>query len=112
MISAIYEGTLMHVRRTPTRNRFRYPVAYFLLDVDEVPELERRLRLFGRVVSLRNSDHFNGGSIKEEVVALAGDPTIERVLMLTQLRVFGYVFNPVTFYWCYRKDGELACIVA
>ncbi len=32
--------------------------------------------------------------------------------MLTQLRVLGYVFNPVSFYWCYRADGSLACMIA
>ena len=32
--------------------------------------------------------------------------------MLTQLRVLGYVFNPVSFYWCYRGDGSLACMIA
>ena len=32
--------------------------------------------------------------------------------MLTQPRVLGYVFNPVSFYWCYRADGSLACMVA
>ena len=32
--------------------------------------------------------------------------------MLAQLRVLGYVFNPVSFYWCYRGDGSLACMVA
>ena len=36
------------------------------------------------------------------MIDFAGDPSIERVLMLTQLRVLGYVFNPVSFYWCYR----------
>ena len=35
-----------------------------------------------------------------------------RMLCLTNLRVLGYVFNPVSFWWCYRGDGELACIVA
>lgn len=101
----------MHARRTPRRNVFRYPVSYFLVDLDEVEEL-RRLRLFGSVFQLRDRDHFGGGPIKDEVLALAGDPSIERVLMLAQLRVFGYVFNPVSFYWCYRADGSLACIVA
>ncbi len=101
----------MHARRTPARNVFRYPVSYFLVDLDELADL-RRLRLFGRVFSLRDSDHFAGGPIKDEVIALAGDDSIETVLMLTQLRVLGYVFNPVTFYWCYRADGSLACMVA
>jgi DUF1365 family protein len=70
------------------------------------------LRLFGRVFSLRDADHFDGGPLKDAVVALTGDESIATVLMLTQLRVFGYVFNPVTFYWCYRADGSLACMVA
>lgn len=116
MRSALYEGTLVHARRTPARNVFRYPVAYFLLDLDELPELERRLRLLSvnrrNAVALRDGDHFAGGRLKEEVLALAGDPSIERVLVLTQLRVLGYVFNPVSFYWCYRGDGSLACMVA
>ena len=46
------------------------------------------------------------------MIRFAGDPSIERVLVLTQLRVLGYVFNPVSFYWCYRADGSLACMVA
>jgi DUF1365 family protein len=114
--SAVYTGTLMHARRSPKRNVFRYPVSYFLLDLDELPLLERRLKLFSHnrrnLVTLRDADHFDGGSVKDEVLALTGDPTIERVLMLAQLRVLGYVFNPVSFYWCYRGDGSLACMVA
>lgn len=116
MSSALYEGTLMHARRTPARNVFRYPVSYFLIDLDELPALERRLRLFSwnrrNLVTLRDRDHFEGGDLKASVVELAGDPTIERVLMLAQLRIAGFVFNPVSFYWCYRADGSLACMVA
>jgi DUF1365 family protein len=116
--SALYEGTLMHVRHRPARHLFRYPVAYWLLDLDELHGLSRRFRLFGvnrrGVVSFRDRDHFDGNEtpLKETVIRFAGDPSIERVLVLTQLRVLGYVFNPVTFYWCYRGDGSLACMVA
>jgi len=107
----------MHVRRTPVRNAFTYPVSYWLIDLDELPELDRRLRFVSvnrrNVVSFRDSDHFDGDQpVKQAVLDLVGDPDIERVLMLTQLRVLGYVFNPVTFYWCYRADGSLACMVA
>ncbi|MFZ0342060.1 MAG: DUF1365 domain-containing protein [Gaiellaceae bacterium] len=117
MRSAVYTGTLVHARRTPARNVFRYPVSFWLFDLDELPRLERRLRLFSlnrpNVVSLRDRDHFDGTTpLKQAVVELAGDPAIERVLMLTQPRVLGYVFNPVSFYWCYRGDGSLACMVA
>jgi DUF1365 family protein len=115
--SALYTGTLVHARHEPRRHVFRYPVAYWLLDLDELPELERRLRLVSvnrrNAVELRESDHFDGDlPLKEAVRRFAGDDTIERVLCLTQLRVFGYVFNPVSFYWCYRADGELACMIA
>jgi DUF1365 family protein len=108
---------LVHARRAPARHVFRYPVSYWLFDLDEVPELERRLRLFSvnrrNVVTLRDRDHFDGAApLKQAVLDLAGDATIERVLMLTQPRVLGYVFNPVSFYWCYRRDGSLACVVA
>jgi DUF1365 family protein len=115
--SAVYTGTLMHARRTPARHVFRYPVSYWLFDLDELAALERKLELFsvnGRnVVSLCDGDHFDGvAPLKQAVVELANDASIERVLMLTQPRVLGYVFNPVSFYWCYRRDGSLACIVS
>jgi DUF1365 family protein len=111
MRSAIYTGTLMHVRRTPVRNVFRYPVAYFLLDLDELDRLPIAVNRRG-IVSFRDADHFDGAPVKEAVLRLAGDPSIRRVLCLTQLRVLGYVFNPVSFYWCYRGDGTLSCMVA
>lgn len=117
MRSAIYTGALVHSRRSPRRNVFRYPLSMWLFDLDELPELGRRLRLFsanGRnVVSLRDRDHFDGVlPLKQAAIALAGDPSIERVLVLTQPRILGYVFNPVSFFWCYRADGSLACMIA
>ena len=106
----------MHVRRTPVRNVFRYPVSYWLLDLDELPELDRRLALFSvnarNAVSFRDSDHFDGRPVKQAVLDLVDDSQVERVLLLTLPRFLGYVFNPVSFAWCYRGDGSLACIVA
>jgi DUF1365 family protein len=106
----------MHARRAPARHVFRYPISYWLFDLDELPMLEQRLRLFSvnrrNVVSLHDADHFDGAPLKQSVIDLAADPAIDRVLMLTQPRVLGYVFNPVSFYWCYRCDGSLACMVA
>ncbi len=121
--SALYEGTLMHSRREPKRHAFTYPISYWLLDLDELPALDKRLRLVSvnrrNLVTFRDRDHFDGDKpIKQAVIDFVGDPTIERVLMLTQLRVFGFVFNPVSFYWCYRRASdnpeqwELACMVS
>ena len=46
MRSGLYTGTLMHARREPVDNVFRYPVSFAMLDLDELAELDRRLRLF------------------------------------------------------------------
>lgn len=120
MRSGLYTGTLMHSRREPRRNTFRYPVSYFLLDLDELGEIERELTLFSRnrrnVVSFRDRDYLDGDGtpLKEAVVRFCAQrgTAVERVLTLTQLRVLGYVFNPVTFHWCYGPDEKLAGIVA
>lgn len=123
MSSALYTGTLVHARRAPAENVFRYGVAFYVLDLDEVDELERRLTLFSvnrpNVVSLYDRDHFedDGRSIKDKVLAFCAERGVDRleggkVLMLAQLRFLGYVFNPVSFFWCYRPDGELACMIA
>jgi DUF1365 family protein len=118
--SGLYTGTLMHSRREPQRNTFRYPVSYFLLDLDELGDVEHELTLFSRnrrnVVSFRDRDYLDGEPtpLKEAVVRFCAErgATVERVLTLTQLRVLGYVFNPVTFHWCYGPDDRLAGIVA
>ena len=75
MRSALYTGTLVHVRRAPARHVFRYPVSYWLFDLDELPELERRLQLFSwnrrNLVTLHDRDHFDddGRPLKEKVVS-------------------------------------------
>ena len=115
--SAVYTGTLMHARRTPVRERVPLPdLVRGCSTSTSCPSSSagsRCSRVNRRnVVSLRDADHFDGAPLKQAVVELAGDPSIERVLVLTQPRVLGYVFNPVSFYWCYRADGSLACMVS
>ena len=74
MRSALYEGTLMHARTLPTRNVFRYPVCFYMLDLDELPELDRRIALFGynrrNVVTFRDGDHLGDPArpVKENVL--------------------------------------------
>ena len=105
MRSGLYTGTVMHARVTPAENVFRYRVCFYLLDLDELPALDRQLALFGwnrpNVVTYRDSDHLDVRSLVDA----------DRYLLLTNLRVLGYVFNPVSFFYCYQ-GGELACIVA
>jgi DUF1365 family protein len=92
----------------------------FLLDLDEVDGLvERGLITHNRrgLVELRDSDHFGGADdLRAGVESFCGvhgvDVSASRIEVLTQLRLFGYVFNPVSFYWCRDADGSLRCVVA
>jgi cyclopropane-fatty-acyl-phospholipid synthase len=97
-------------------------VCFYVIDLDELPELDRRLTLFGynsgNLFTLRDSDHIGDPSlpIKDNIVAWLAERGVDvaggTILMLTNLRTFGYVFNPVTFFYCYRADGSFACAVA
>lgn len=120
MNSAIYTGRLLHVRARP-RNAFRYPVQFFALDLDELPELERRLPLFSvnrpNVVALRDRDHLFR-PLKDGLVQWVEEQGVElgprpRVQLVTNLAVLGYVFNPVSFFTVWRAgESEAACVVA
>lgn len=114
MNSALYTGTVMHARRSPHDNVFRYPVYMALIDLAELPLLDRTLPLFGwnrrAVTSFHDDDHID---IHEVLTANGIDLGAGgSIRVLTNLRVLGYVFNPVSFWWCRRADGSLSCIVA
>ena len=116
--SRLCTGTLMHRRLEAPGRRFTYPLFMLLLDLDELPSL--RLRLFGhnraRPLALHDRDHFDGGPLRAAVEAelrRAGlAPPGGRIVLLTLPRVFGYVFNPVSFYYCYDPLGRLVARVA
>ena len=112
--SALYVGTVMHARRSPRDHVFRYPVYMTLIDLDELPLLDRVLPLFGwnrrAATSFRDADHIDiHTTLRDSGIELGEGGRIE---VLTNLRVLGYVFNPVSFWWCRYADGSLACIVA
>lgn len=122
MISGLYTGALTHARHSPRENVFCYGVTSFLLDLDELSEITRRLRLLSRnrfnAFAFYDRDHLGepGRSVKENVLDWLHERGVDlaggRILLLTNLRVLGYVFNPVSFFHCYRPDGELACVIA
>jgi DUF1365 family protein len=120
MRSCLYVGRLRHERTVPERNGFTYPVYSFLLDLDEVDELVGR-GLFQHnrraLLELRDSDHLGGSrglraGVEEFCAGQGVDVRDTRIEILTQLRLFGYVFNPVSFYWCRDSAGVLRCVVA
>jgi uncharacterized protein len=103
--SCIYAGWVKHTRIAPRRHAFRYPVWWMLLDLDELPELGRRLRFFsaGRfnLFSIHQKDYGDRhGLLKECVAALLAKAGIAgpvaRVKLLTMPRLLGYAFNPLS----------------
>jgi DUF1365 family protein len=121
MSSALYRGSLVHVRTDDIApRRFRYPVYVAAIDLAELPALHRRLRLFshgGRNLhALRDLDYEDGarGLATAHAAALAahGLPAPAHTRLVTNLRVFGYVFNPVSFFLGYGATGALESVVA
>lgn len=121
MISALYRGVVVHQRLRPRRHRLHYTLTWILLDLDELPTLHRSLRLFSynaaNLLGFRDRDHFEGGrhSPRAQVEAalsaagLAPDGGPIRVLCMP--RVLGSVFNPISVWFCYRRDRTLLAML-
>jgi uncharacterized protein len=132
MNSSLYECQILHERFTPRRHRFLYRIFYFAIDLDELGELHRKLPFFScnraNLYSFRDGDYFPTGEkshlasgendsaqteplagLKERVVAYLADHKVDltegRVVLVTLPRVLGYLFNPVSFYFCYDRHG-------
>ncbi|PJZ70791.1 hypothetical protein CH373_07720 [Leptospira perolatii] len=120
--SSIVEAKVMHDRKKPKRNRFRYGIFTFQMDLDDLSSLNSKFRLLGRnrarIFSFYDSDHLgsNQKDIKEnitEYLRMKGvKEEIRKILLVTNLRVFGYVFNPVSFYFAYDAKENPICAVA
>jgi uncharacterized protein len=120
-VSALYAGEVVHARARPRRHQLRYRVFSLLLDLDELSVLDRTLRMFGHnrraVFSFHDADHGDGekGGLKAWVTSRLSAAGIDagdlRVRMLCYPRIFGYVFNPLTVYFCEKRDGTLLAIL-
>jgi len=115
--SAIYEDRVMHRRLSPRRHAFRYRVFALLLDLDELQSLSR-FWLFSwngpGIVGFHERDHGIGGDLRNWLDALLAREGIfaggaKRVLCYP--RLFGYVFNPLSVWFCHDDDGVLKAIV-
>ncbi len=117
--SSIYLGELMHHRFKPKTHRFAYRVASWLLDLDSIDELDKKLTLFSsnrfNVVSFYHRDHGDGSDtpLQDQIKLLLQQHDIDtpdKISLLCYPRMFGYTFNPLAVYFCYR-DGLLTAIV-
>ena len=118
----------MHNRLAPKQHRFHYNVFMFYIDLDEVEMLRKKLLLFSKnrfnFFSLRDNEHLQlpidnpdkTKSIKEQITRYLSENNIDisngRIMLLTNLNVLGYNFNPVSFYYCFDKNNSPLCVVA
>lgn len=119
--SCIYETLIMHCRVRPKRHQFIHRIFMFYLDLDEIEMLTHRLFFFKRnkraVYSFRDDDHFekNNTTVKEKLRRFLQEKGINidlgKVMLLTNLRTWGHLFNPVSFYFCFDASGNPLCIV-
>jgi uncharacterized protein len=118
----------MHNRLAPKKHRFHYNVFMFYIDLAEVELLSGKLWMFSlntfNFFSLRNNEHLQlpmenpdktktireqlGRYLAENGIALKNG----RVMLLTNLNVLGYNFNPVSFYFCFDENNAPLCTVA
>lgn len=121
--SAVYEGVVRHRRLAPHPHAFSYRMAQLYLDLDEVDQLFDQRWLWsskGRnLAQFRRSDYMGPAEIplaeavRQKVEKATGVRPDGPIRVLTHLRYFGVVFNPVTFYYCFAPDGvSLEYIVA
>jgi len=123
MHSRLYEGWVRHRRQTPAEHSFRYPLFMVYLDLAEIDEVfgGRWLWSASRPAPARfdRRDHVGDPSvpldlaIRQLVQSENGVGPTGPIRLLTHLRYFGYVFNPVSFYYCFdSSDRFVEAIVA
>jgi DUF1365 family protein len=136
MRSCLYECQVMHHRFAPRDHRFAYRIFLFGMDLDELGELDVAVPFLSvnrrNLYSFREDDYLpTGGAVhngrasaavppgralKERVLAFARERGVDlpggRVVLLTLPRVAGYLFNPVSFYYCFDSDGRPAAAIA
>jgi len=119
--AVLYRMRVMHARHQPFPHRFEYRIWTLLLDIDRMQEVDARSRLFAAerpgLVSFRSRDHGarDGSPIRPWVeAALARHGLADcaaRIRLLAMPRVAGYVFNPISIYFCDRADGTPGAVL-
>jgi len=113
--SAVFEGWVRHRRYFPHAHAFRYRLFMLFVDLAELPTLfrDRWFWSVGRrnLAWFRRADYHGDpalpldDAVRSTVERLGGTRPEGPIRLLTHLRYFGYCFNPVSFYYCYSKDG-------
>jgi DUF1365 family protein len=115
-------GEVMHKRLRPAKNAFRYGVFFIRVPVRDIKDINRM-----STPTLFSVNRFNALSFHERDHGDASQPLAQWIDALLKCegisdadgeiwlqcfpRVFGYVFNPVSFWFCHRQNGELRAVV-
>ncbi|MDA0367049.1 MAG: DUF1365 domain-containing protein [Proteobacteria bacterium] len=118
-VTALYVGKVRHVRLKPVRHKFVYRVFSIFADLDGLEAVSRRLRFFSlnrfNVLSFFERDHGDGkGNVRNwvrENLRTAGFRADGRIFIQCYPRMFGYVFNPLSVFYCYTSDGRLEAVM-
>ncbi|PHP68397.1 DUF1365 domain-containing protein [Zhengella mangrovi] len=119
--ATLYPGQVMHHRLKPFGHRFTYSVFCVALDIDRLDEAGRLSPLFGvdraAPISFHARDHLADGfptlrSQADTLLLQAGlTERADRIILLTYPRLFGYVFNPISTWYCHAADGRLLAVI-
>jgi len=121
MRSHLLEGVVRHRRARPFVYALEHAVYYAALELDELDELPKRVRLIGRnrrrILEFRDADHLDPPASDVRRAFLAHlrsegiDPAGWQITLVTNLRTLGHVFNPASFYLCRDDQGILQVVV-
>jgi DUF1365 family protein len=109
----LYATTIRHARTAPFKHGFEHRSYAWFVDLDALP----RLGPLSPLARFQGRDHLGspGATLRENLDAFltANGVDLEggRITMLAGARVLGYVFNPISLFWCHRADGTLECVV-
>lgn len=106
---ALYDVLVSHRRSQTLDDAFTHRMYLWLVDLDDLPRYPG--------IAFRGADHIGhpDRSIRANLdafLAAHDRPRPDRILMLAHPRTLGYVFNPITLYWCHAPDGGLTDVVA
>ena len=112
-------GEVRHTRLRPVRHAFRYRSFFARVPAHRLDGEPRGSWLFGvnrrALISFRESDHGDGGAALPWIRRLLTDAGIDadgEIWLHAFVRVFGYAFKPVSFWFCHDRGGTLRAVVA
>jgi DUF1365 family protein len=116
LASCLYEGNARHRRFWPKAHAFSYRFFMVYLDLAELPTLFRGRWLWSAtrpaIARFRREDYFGDPAkpldeaVRDRVESESGTRPSGPIRLLTHLRYFGYLQNPVSFYYCFDARGE------